>query len=60
METIMERLWSALNAISHDFDYPPDSESLVVLEDALTQAGLKIIEINDAAGYTAGVLSQMG
>lgn len=60
METIMERLWVALENISPDFNCPPDPESLTFLEACLGDAGLKVVEINHPAAYSAGILSQMG
>lgn len=58
MKSVMERLWIALENISHDFDYPADPESLMHLENALTKAGLMVVEIDHTS--TAGMLSQMG
>lgn len=66
MQSIMERLWLALESISHDFDYPPDPESLQTLENSLLEAGLMIVDINDAvpespaSDITQGALSQAG
>lgn len=56
----MERLWVTLESISPDFNCPPDRESLLFLEQCLDRAGLKVVEINYPAAYSAGVLSQMG
>ena len=60
MDTVMQRLWVALENISPDFNSPPDFESLEFLENVLAQAGLKVVEINHPAAYSAGILSQMG
>lgn len=58
MKSVMERLWVALENISHDFDYPADPESLTHLENVLTKAGLMVIEIDHTS--PAGMLSQKG
>lgn len=62
MQSIMERLWVALESVSHDFDYPPDLESLQELQTALTDMGLKVVDIDDLPidGAVAGALSQLG
>jgi hypothetical protein len=62
MRVIMERLWTALESISHDFDYPPDPESLLELQTALTQMGLVVIDVCDLPtdGIIAGALGQLG
>jgi hypothetical protein len=62
MDTIMDRLWIALESISHDFDYPPDAESLEELQTALQQMGLMVVDIpnSPADAVVAGALSQLG
>jgi len=62
MDTIMDRLWIALESISHDFDYPPDPESLQELQTALQQMGLMVVDIpnSPADDIIAGALGQLG
>ena len=62
MDTIMDRLWIALESISHDFDYPPDPESLLELQTALQEMGLMVIDVSEspADDIIAGALGQLG
>jgi len=62
MDTIMDRLWIALESISHDFDYPPDPESLQELQSALEEMGLMVIDVSEspADAVIAGALGQLG
>jgi hypothetical protein len=62
MDTIMDRLWIALESISHDFDYPPDPESLLELQTALQEMGLMIVDVPEspADAVIAGALGQLG
>lgn len=62
MDTIMDRLWIALESISHDFDYPPDPESLQELQTALEEMGLMVVDVSEspADAVISGALGQLG